>query len=88
MPCGLCGVALKTRNCGANSGKRRNSGSDTLDYLIRNPRRNTTTDFRKDYFGWHMHYHLASDEKRAIAKFAELLQKHGLGPVFEPKFVS
>ena len=45
-------------------------------------------DFRRDYLGWHVHYHLASDEKRGIAKFSELLQKHGLGPVYEPKYVS
>ena len=29
-----------------------------------------------------------ADEKRGIAKFIELLRKHGLGPVYEPKFVS
>ena len=60
---------------------------DTLDWIIRN-RAEYDEDFRRDYFDWHMHYHLAEDEKRAIAKFAELLSKHGLGPVFEPKFVS
>jgi len=62
-------------------------GTDTLDYLVET-REEYDLDFRKDYFGWHVHYYLASDEKRAIAKFAELLQKHGLGPVFEPKFVT
>jgi predicted solute-binding protein len=61
-------------------------GLDTLDYLIET-REEYDLDFRKDYLGWHVHYHLASDEKRGIAKFAELLHKHGLGPVFEPKFV-
>jgi predicted solute-binding protein len=61
-------------------------GLDTLDYLIET-REEYDLDFRKDYLGWHVHYHLASDEKRGIAKFAELLQKHGLGPVFEPRFV-
>ncbi|MGA2686133.1 MAG: menaquinone biosynthesis protein [Verrucomicrobiota bacterium] len=65
----------------------RNFGVDTLDWIIRN-RTEYDHDFRKDYFDWHIHYHLATDEKRAIAKFAELLRKHGLGPVFEPKFVS
>jgi len=65
----------------------RNFGVDTLDWIIRN-RTEYDYDFRKDYFDWHIHYHLATDEKRAIAKFAELLRKHGLGPVFEPKFVS
>jgi chorismate dehydratase len=62
-------------------------GVDTLDWIIRN-RTEYDYDFRKDYFDWHIHYHLATDEKRAIAKFAELLRKHGFGPVFEPKFVS
>jgi predicted solute-binding protein len=62
-------------------------GMETLDYLIET-RKEYDEDFRRDYLGWHIHYHLASDEKRGIAKFAELLQKHGFGPVYEPKFVS
>lgn len=44
--------------------------------------------FRRDYFQRCIHYQLALDEKRGIAKFCELLAKHNLGPVFEPKFVS
>jgi chorismate dehydratase len=64
----------------------RQFGLDTLDHIIRN-RTEYTEDFRKDYFGWHIHYHLGSDEKRGLAKFIELLRKHGLGPVHEPKFV-
>ena len=62
-------------------------GMDTLDHIIHS-RTEYTEDFRKDYFGWHLHYHLGMDEKRGIAKFTELLRKHGFGPVFEPKFVS
>ena len=65
----------------------RQFGLDTLDHLIQN-RTEYTEDFRKDYFGWHIHYHLGSDEKRGIAKFIELLRKHGLGPVHDPKFVA
>lgn len=61
-------------------------GLDTLDTIIRN-RTEYTEDFRKDYLGWHIHYHLGQDEKRGIAKFMELLRKHGHGPVYEPKFV-
>jgi predicted solute-binding protein len=37
--------------------------------------------------GWHIHYHLGSDERRGIAKFMELLRQHGLGPVYEPRYV-
>ena len=62
-------------------------GMETLDYLIET-REEFDEDFRRDYFEWHIHYHLGDDEKRAIAKFSELLRLHGLGPVFEPKFVS
>jgi predicted solute-binding protein len=62
-------------------------GMETLDYLIET-REEYDEDFRRDYLGWHVHYHLAEDEKRGIAKFSELLQKHGFGPVYEPKFVS
>ena len=65
----------------------RDFGLDTLDHIISS---NTLydLDFRKDYLGWHIHYHMGSDEKRGIAKFIELLRKHNLGPVFEPKFVA
>jgi chorismate dehydratase len=65
----------------------RKFGLETLDYLIET-REEYDEDFRRDYLGWHIHYHLAEDEKRGIAKFCELLLKHGLGPVYDPKFVS
>ena len=61
-------------------------GLDTLDTIIRN-RTDYTEDFRKDYLGWHIHYHLGTDEKRGLAKFMELLRKHGHDPVYEPRFV-
>jgi chorismate dehydratase len=62
-------------------------GMETLDQIIAD-RTEFDYDFRKDYLSWHIHYHLGSDEKRGIRKFMELLKKHGLGPVFEPKFVA
>lgn len=62
-------------------------GMDTLDYLIET-RKEYDEDFRRDYLEWHIQYHLGEDEKRAIAKFCELLKKHELGKVFEPKYVS
>ncbi|MGD1089526.1 MAG: menaquinone biosynthesis protein [Verrucomicrobiota bacterium] len=62
-------------------------GMETLDYLIET-REEYDEDFRRDYFEWHIHYHLGEDEKRAIARFSGLLRKHNLGPVYEPKFVS
>src|SRR6266581_5091397 len=61
-------------------------GLETLDYII-SERAEYDYDFRKDYLGWHIHYHLGADEKRGLIKFMELLRRHGLGPVYEPKFV-
>jgi predicted solute-binding protein len=65
----------------------RDFGLDTMDHIIRD-RTEYTEAFRKDYFGWHIHYHLGTDERRGIAKFVELLRKHGFGSVFEPQFVA
>jgi chorismate dehydratase len=62
-------------------------GLDTLDHIIRT-RTEYDLDFRKDYLGWHIHYHLGQDEKRGLARFAELLRKHGQEPVFDPRYVS
>ena len=62
-------------------------GMETLDQIIET-RKEFDEDFRRDYFEWHIQFHLGEDEKRAIAKFCELLRKHNLGPVFEPKYIS
>ena len=65
----------------------RDFGLDTLDSIIRT-RTEYTYDFRNDYLSWHIHYHLGSDEKRGLAKFMELLRRHGYSPLFEPRFVA
>jgi chorismate dehydratase len=65
----------------------RDFGLDTLDEIIRN-RSEYDYDFRNDYLGWHIHYHLGADEKRGLAKFVELLRKHCGEKVYEPKFVA
>jgi chorismate dehydratase len=65
----------------------RDFGLDTLDTIIRT-RTDYDYEFRKDYLGWHIHFHLGTDEKRSLAKFIELLRKHGLGPIYEPRFVT
>jgi predicted solute-binding protein len=62
-------------------------GLESLDHIIET-RAEFDEDFRRDYFEWHIQYHLGEDEKRAIARFCELLRKHNLGPVHEPKFVN
>jgi len=61
-------------------------GLETLEHIIRE-RPEFDLEFRKDYLGWHIHYHLGVDEKRGLAKFVELLRKHDTRPVYEPKFV-
>jgi len=65
----------------------RNFGLDTLDYII-SSRTEFDYEFRKDYLSWHIHYHLGADERRGIARFLELLRKHGMGPGHEPRFVT
>jgi chorismate dehydratase len=64
----------------------RDFGLDTLDHIIAS-RTDYDYDFRKDYLGWHIHFHLGTDEKRGLTRFMELLHKHGAGPVFQPSFV-
>lgn len=64
----------------------RDFGLDTLDYLIEN-RNDYDREFRKDYLGWHIHYHLGADEKRGVAEFLQLLRKHTDLKVYEPKYV-
>ena len=62
-------------------------GLDTLDYLIEN-RTDYDRAFRKDYLGWHIHYHLGADEKRGVAEFVRLLRKHSGRHVYEPTYVA
>lgn len=62
-------------------------GMDTLDFII-SDREDYDRDFRQDYLGWHIHYHIATDEKRALEKFAGLLSQHGLGSVHDLRFVA
>lgn len=61
-------------------------GLETLDHIIQT-RLEYDVEFRRDYLTWHIHYHLGADEKRGLAKFVELLHRHGPGPVFDPHFV-
>ncbi len=64
----------------------RQFGLDTLDSIIRD-RTDYDYEFRKDYLSWNIHYHLGADEKRALERFRALLEKHGLGPTYPPKFL-
>jgi len=64
----------------------RDFGMDTLDYIIAS-RPEFDLNFRRDYFTWHIHYHLGADEKRGVARFVELLRRHGSQPVFDPHYV-
>jgi chorismate dehydratase len=63
----------------------RDFGLDTLDTIIRE-REEYDLDFRKDYLSWHIHFHLGTDEKRGLVRFAELLKKHTGLPVYPPRF--
>lgn len=65
----------------------RDFGLDTLDYIILS-RTDYDYEFRKDYLSWHIHYHLGADEKRGLARFADLLRRHTGARIFEPRFVN
>jgi len=43
--------------------------------------------FREAYLGGHIRYDLGDEEKAGLAKFVELLRKHGEDEIFAPKFV-
>jgi len=77
---------LENKELRRRLGEAKDFGLETLDHIIRS-RTEYTEEFRKDYLGWHIHYHLGSDEKRGIARFVELLRKHHAANVFEPKYV-
>jgi chorismate dehydratase len=64
----------------------RDFGLDTLDSIVRS-RTDYDLDFRRDYLGWHIHFHLGADEKRGLAEFIKLLRRHTNRPIFEPRFV-
>jgi chorismate dehydratase len=64
----------------------RDFGRDTLDFII-DHRTEYDREFRKDYLGWHIHFHLGADEKRGLARFIELLRKHQDKPVHDVNFV-
>ena len=78
--------AIDHRPLRAKLREARDFGLDTLDYII-SSRTEYDFDFRKDYLGWHIHYHLGAEEKRGVAKFIELLRKHNRAPVFDPRWV-
>ena len=61
-------------------------GLEQLDAIVAE-RKEYDYNFRKDYLGWMIHYHLGPDEKRGLAKFAELLRKHIATNVYDPKYV-
>ncbi len=64
----------------------KNNGISQLDQIIQG-RTEYDPAFRRDYFERHIRYDLDEGEKRGVARFCELLGKHDLGPVFEPKFI-
>ena len=61
-------------------------GIETLDLII-GSRAEYDIQFRQNYLGRHIRYHLGTDEKRGLAKFSELLRQHGSAPVYDPRFV-
>ena len=77
---------VDTKRLGRQLRDAKDFGLETLDYII-SSRSEYDLEFRKDYLGWHIHYHLGVDEKKGLARFAELLRKHGENHVYDPQFV-
>jgi len=78
---------IDTKRLGRQLRDAKDFGLETLDYII-SSRSEYDLEFRKDYLGWHIHYHLGADEKKGLARFAELLRKHDENQVYDPQFVS
>jgi chorismate dehydratase len=78
---------VDTKRLGRQLRDAKDFGLETLDYII-SSRSEYDLEFRKDYLGWHIHYPLGVDEKMGLARFAELLRKHGESQVYDPQFVS
>jgi chorismate dehydratase len=64
----------------------RTFGLDTLEQIIAE-RTKFNPGFLRDYLGWHIHFHLGTDERRGIRRFMELLAKHGAPRLHEPRYV-
>ncbi len=50
-------------------------------------RREFDAPFRRAYLGGHIRYDLGDAEKQGLAKFIELLRKHGAEVIFDPSYV-
>lgn len=61
-------------------------GRETLDDIVRD-RSEFDRAFREDYLVRHIRYGMGPEEKRGLARFAELLRKHSDRRVFDPVFV-
>lgn len=78
---------IENRELRAELREAKRFGLETIDAIIET-REEYDENFRRDYFEWNIHYHLAEDEKRGIEKFCELLRKHKLGTVYPPVFIT
>ena len=65
----------------------RDSGRRDFETLVRQ-REDFDLEFRRNYLTRSVTFELGEPEKRGIARFAELLRRHALGPVFSPNYVA
>lgn len=47
-----------------------------------------TESFRRTYLTQHIQFHLGPREKEGITRFAALMDRHGLGPIFPPRYIA
>ncbi|HNQ89946.1 MAG TPA: menaquinone biosynthesis protein [Verrucomicrobiota bacterium] len=62
-------------------------GMEALDEII-SQRPEYELEFRRAYFRRHLEFSLGPEHRRGIERFAELLERHGLGPAHPVPFVS
>jgi chorismate dehydratase len=46
-----------------------------------------TESFRRTYLTQHIQFHLGPREKEGITRFAALMERHGLGPIYPPRYL-
>ncbi len=64
----------------------RDRGQAGLETIIRE-RPEYDYNLRQDYLRRCIRYDMGPEEKQGVARFIELLRRHGLGPVHEPRYV-
>jgi chorismate dehydratase len=81
-----CALAPRAAALGELLRAARGRGTAELEAVIAK-QRGYPVDFCREYLTRNIGFELGEPEKRGLTRFAELLHRHGNGPVFPPRFV-